>query len=63
MSRKGNLLADAGLMMGRSCRVGWGPNGMLAVCGTICDFESVKERYVLFLDELFAIALTRVFLI
>ncbi|KAF8935661.1 hypothetical protein BGZ52_007592 [Haplosporangium bisporale] len=44
MSRKGNLLADAGLMMGRSCRVGWGPNGMLAVCGTICDFESVKER-------------------
>ncbi|KAG0094807.1 hypothetical protein BGZ93_006756 [Podila epicladia] len=44
LSRKGNLLADAGLMMGRSCRVGWGPNGVLAVCGTICDFESVKER-------------------
>ncbi|KAG0348000.1 hypothetical protein BG004_006376 [Podila humilis] len=43
MSRKGNLLADAGLMMGRSCRVGWGPGGMMAVCGTLCDFESVKE--------------------
>ncbi|KAF9431069.1 hypothetical protein BGZ94_009994 [Podila epigama] len=44
MSRKGNLLADAGLMMGRSCRVGWGPNDMLAVCGTICGFKTVQER-------------------
>ncbi|KAF9093421.1 hypothetical protein BGX23_003346 [Mortierella sp. AD031] len=42
--RKGNLLADAGLMMGRSCRVGWGPNGMMVVCGTVCGFEAVKER-------------------
>ncbi|KAG0373483.1 hypothetical protein BGX24_011638 [Mortierella sp. AD032] len=42
--RKGNLLADAGLMMGRSCRVGWGPNGMMAVCGTVCGFEAIKER-------------------
>ncbi|KAF9924767.1 hypothetical protein FBU30_005317 [Linnemannia zychae] len=41
--RKGNLLADAGLMMGRSCRVGWGPSGMMAICGTICGFEEVKE--------------------
>ncbi|KAF9586183.1 hypothetical protein BGW38_008808 [Lunasporangiospora selenospora] len=44
LSRKGALLADAGLMMGRSCRVGWGPNGMLAVCGRICNFNDVKER-------------------
>ncbi|KAG0232948.1 hypothetical protein BGX31_004990 [Mortierella sp. GBA43] len=44
LTRKGNLLADAGLMMGRSFRVGWGPNGNLAVCGTICGFSSVKER-------------------
>ncbi|KAG0304848.1 hypothetical protein BGZ98_004947 [Dissophora globulifera] len=43
LTRKGNLLADAGLMMGRSCRVGWGPNGTLAVCGRICRFEDVKE--------------------
>ncbi|KAF9193867.1 hypothetical protein BGZ50_006921 [Haplosporangium sp. Z 11] len=44
LGRKGTLLADAGLMMGRSCRVGWGPDGLLAVCGTICGFESVKEN-------------------
>ncbi|KAF9116939.1 hypothetical protein BGX27_008087 [Mortierella sp. AM989] len=44
LNRKGNLLADAGLMMGRSCRVGWGPNGVLAVCGTLCGFEDIKER-------------------
>ncbi|KAG0265272.1 hypothetical protein BG011_005143 [Mortierella polycephala] len=44
LSRKGTLLADAGLMMGRSCRVGWGPDGLLAVCGTICGFESVREN-------------------
>ncbi|KAG0199390.1 hypothetical protein BGX28_007343 [Mortierella sp. GBA30] len=44
LSRKGALLADAGLMMGRSCRVGWGPNGQLALCGTLCGFESVKDR-------------------
>ncbi|KAF9947368.1 hypothetical protein BGZ65_008864, partial [Modicella reniformis] len=44
LTRKGNLLADAGLMMGRSCRVGWGPNGTMAVCGTICGFKSVMER-------------------
>ncbi|KAI8605514.1 nuclear protein 96-domain-containing protein [Dissophora ornata] len=43
LTRKGNLLADAGLMMGRSCRVGWGPNGLLAVCGTIHGFEDIKE--------------------
>ncbi|KAG0049113.1 hypothetical protein BGZ83_006031 [Gryganskiella cystojenkinii] len=41
---EGNLLADAGLMMGRSCRVGWGPNGMLAICGTLHEFDDVKER-------------------
>ncbi|KAF9127662.1 hypothetical protein BGW39_005698 [Mortierella sp. 14UC] len=44
LSRKGNLLADAGLMMGRCCRVGWAPNGIMAVSGTICGFEAIKER-------------------
>ncbi|KAK3812040.1 MAG: nuclear protein 96-domain-containing protein [Benniella sp.] len=44
LTRKGNLLADAGLMMGRSFRVGWGPNGTLAVCGAICSFKNVMER-------------------
>ncbi|KAF8978977.1 hypothetical protein BGZ46_005960 [Entomortierella lignicola] len=44
LNRKGNLLADAGLMMGRSCRVGWGPNGTLAVCGKLCGFQDIKER-------------------
>ncbi|KAF9429397.1 hypothetical protein BGZ76_001356, partial [Entomortierella beljakovae] len=44
LNRKGNLLADAGLMMGRSCRVGWGPGGLLTVCGTLCGFRDVKER-------------------
>ncbi|KAF9086982.1 hypothetical protein BGX29_001107 [Mortierella sp. GBA35] len=38
-------LADAGLMIERICRVGWGPNGMMAVCGTVCGFEATKERY------------------
>ncbi|KAF9084211.1 hypothetical protein BGX23_010739 [Mortierella sp. AD031] len=36
-------LADAGLMIDRICRVGWGPNGMMAVCGTVCRFEATKE--------------------
>ncbi|KAF9904520.1 hypothetical protein EC991_002628 [Linnemannia zychae] len=44
LSRKGNLLADAGLMMGRCCRVGWAPGGIMAVSGTICGFEAIKER-------------------
>ncbi|CAO3569486.1 unnamed protein product [Mortierella alpina] len=44
LSRKGTLLVDAGLMMGRSCRVGWGPNGQLAFCGTLCGIESVEDR-------------------
>ncbi|KAF9281983.1 hypothetical protein BGZ68_006286 [Mortierella alpina] len=44
LSRKGTLLVDAGLMMGRSCRVGWGPNGQLALCGTLCGAESVEDR-------------------
>ncbi|KAI1315609.1 hypothetical protein EDD11_000619 [Mortierella claussenii] len=44
LTRKGSLLADAGLMMGRSCRVGWGPNGTFAMSGTLTGFNDIKER-------------------
>ncbi|KAF9084906.1 hypothetical protein BGX29_002282, partial [Mortierella sp. GBA35] len=37
-------LAHTDLMMGRSCRVGWGPNGMMAVCATVSGFEAIMER-------------------
>ena len=30
------IVADAGLMMGRSFRVGWGPDGTLVHMGKIC---------------------------
>ncbi|KAF9973765.1 hypothetical protein BGZ73_002983 [Actinomortierella ambigua] len=43
LSRKGPLLADAGLMMGRSFRVGWGPQGTMAINGRIVGFSQVSE--------------------
>ncbi|KAG0228754.1 hypothetical protein BGW42_001996 [Actinomortierella wolfii] len=43
LSRKGALLADAGLMMGRSFRVGWGPRGTLAINGRIVGFSQVCD--------------------
>ncbi|KAL4230158.1 Nuclear pore complex protein Nup98-Nup96 [Mactra antiquata] len=42
-----NYLVDAGLYMGRSFRVGWGPGGMLAHCGDIIQpKESEQEQSV-----------------
>ncbi|XP_006894942.2 nuclear pore complex protein NUP96 [Amborella trichopoda] len=40
---RSNIIADAGLFMGRSFRVGWGPNGLLVHSGTpICDVNASK---------------------
>ncbi|XP_077402724.1 nuclear pore complex protein Nup98-Nup96 isoform X2 [Vanacampus margaritifer] len=41
---KGNLLMDAGLYVGRSFRVGWGPGWMLAHCGSPLSAPSGKQQ-------------------
>ncbi|XP_077361067.1 nuclear pore complex protein Nup98-Nup96 [Festucalex cinctus] len=43
MQGKGNLLMDAGLYIGRSFRVGWGPGWMLAHCGNQLGAPSRKQ--------------------
>lgn len=40
---KGKLLMDMGLFMGRSFRVGWGPNWTLANCGDHLSASSEVE--------------------
>ncbi|CAG8507664.1 2125_t:CDS:10 [Ambispora gerdemannii] len=42
--QKDGLVADAGLAMSRSFRVGWGPNGTFVHCGTVCGINTVKWR-------------------
>ncbi|XP_009989585.1 PREDICTED: nuclear pore complex protein Nup98-Nup96 [Tauraco erythrolophus] len=41
--RKGRLLMDMGLFMGRSFRVGWGPNWTLVNCGDVLSGSSEVE--------------------
>ncbi|XP_033744102.1 nuclear pore complex protein Nup98-Nup96-like [Pecten maximus] len=46
MYGKQNLIKDAALFMGRSFRVGWGPNWTLAHCGTPITKEITEEKDV-----------------
>ncbi|XP_069129368.1 nuclear pore complex protein Nup98-Nup96-like isoform X2 [Argopecten irradians] len=44
MYGKQNMIKDAALFMGRSFRVGWGPNWTLAHCGTPITKEITEEK-------------------
>ena len=37
-----NIYKDAGLALGRSFRVGWGPRGQLVHVGAICGLMDVR---------------------
>ena len=37
-----NVYKDAGLAIGRSFRVGWGPKGQLVHVGAVCGFMDVR---------------------
>ncbi|CAG8448364.1 4977_t:CDS:10 [Diversispora eburnea] len=42
---KDNYMEDSGLVMGRSFRVGWGPNGILVRCSKVCGVSNIISAF------------------
>ncbi|RHZ75992.1 hypothetical protein Glove_208g139 [Diversispora epigaea] len=42
---KDNYMEDSGLVMGRSFRVGWGPNGVLVRCSKVCGVSNIISAF------------------
>jgi nuclear pore complex protein Nup98-Nup96 len=49
--RRQRLAVDAGLMMGRSFRVGWGPGWTLVHAGTACAAQEEGEHSMIYVTR------------